>query len=253
MICVIFSLFLIPVNKAHADSLSFPTAWFDPSVNQDQYQNYFEALQQNERFAQTYPEEYVVMISAVTQNQVRVMIMQPNYDNITTVYDSAQGYTYKGVTGKYSYNENVPPSLLSSYTFTTSSEITWQNNTNWVINAIGIRQNDNVPFFGALAPRWGTTAYWGQQGYPVAVFSGTNLHPYDPIIDPLYESTYRLYINDQEFVEWLINTGRYTEINARMMANHVSGTVESFESLVIKVSFVSFVSGLMFSVSSVRP
>ena len=52
--------------------------------------------------------------------------------------------------------------------------------------------------------------------------------PYDPILSPILDYPYNLDIQSQDFVEWLIATGRYTEINGSILSNHVSGFVDIF-------------------------
>lgn len=52
--------------------------------------------------------------------------------------------------------------------------------------------------------------------------------PYDPILSPILDYPYNLDIQSQGFVEWLISTGKYTEINDAILSNHVSGFVDIF-------------------------
>lgn len=52
--------------------------------------------------------------------------------------------------------------------------------------------------------------------------------PDNPIIYPLYESTYSLSIQKDKFVEWLLSTGRYVEIAESLASNRVSGFVDVF-------------------------
>lgn len=52
--------------------------------------------------------------------------------------------------------------------------------------------------------------------------------PGNPIIYPLYESTYSLSIQKDKFVEWLLNTGRYVEIAESLASNRVSAFVDVF-------------------------
>lgn len=52
--------------------------------------------------------------------------------------------------------------------------------------------------------------------------------PFDPILSPILDYPYNLDIQSQDFVEWLISTGKYTEINDAILSNHVSGFVDIF-------------------------
>lgn len=52
--------------------------------------------------------------------------------------------------------------------------------------------------------------------------------PDNPIVYPLYESTYSLSIQKDKFVEWLLSTGRYVEIAESLSSNRVSGFVDVF-------------------------
>lgn len=215
----------VPV-RAVGQEFNFPQEWINANANEDQYRNYFEALQSNPEFIATYPDEYVVMFSEVSQNAIRVVISEP--ETFYTRYVSWTGETWDFYTGKISEN-TVAPSLLGEYLFTTRSEISPANNTSQVVNCVGmVTSGSNVGWFFGASYIYQGSPFVGTSARAYAVFTGTNQHPFDPIIDPIYNATYSLYINEQEFVQWLINNGRYTEINSAMLSNHVSDAVGIF-------------------------
>ena len=49
------------------------------------------------------------------------------------------------------------------------------------------------------------------------------------MLDPLYTATYDLSINEKEFVKWLIDTRKYTDIVSDMLSSHVADTVSIFK------------------------
>lgn len=218
----------IRIASAVGQEFNFPQEWISSDVNADQYRNYFAALQSNPEFIGTYPDEYVVMISEISNNEVTVVVSEPN--TFFSVYQFWSGETIDFYTGKYTKN-TVSASLLNSYTFTTHSEILPVDNTNYEDNFIGMKTDSesNRDWVYGMANIYRGAVNVGSYGYAVAVFTGTNDHPFDPIIDPIYNATYSLYINDREFTEWLINNERYYEINSAMLANHVSDTVGIFK------------------------
>ena len=61
--------------------------------------------------------------------------------------------------------------------------------------------------------------------------------PFDPILTPVLDYPYNLNIQTQGFTEWLINTGKYREIGASMLANHVGGFVELFNEYGASLTF----------------
>lgn len=61
--------------------------------------------------------------------------------------------------------------------------------------------------------------------------------PFDPILTPILDYPYDLNIQKQAFVEWLISTGRYTEINSAMLSNHVSQYVDLFNEYGASLTF----------------
>lgn len=222
--------FLSDISTASAvgQEFNFPQEWINTSVNADQYRNYFDSLQSNPEFIATYPSEYVVMLSSVSDNQITAYIIEP--ETFYTYNQSWSGEVFDFYTGKFSRN-TVAPSLLNQYQFTTNSEISPNDNSSQLYNCAGMKTNSS----GAYSWFYGSSFYYrgsltvGTYFYPVAVFTGTNEHPFDPIIDPIYNATYSLYINDQEFVQWLLNNGRYVEINNSMLSNHVGDTVGIFK------------------------
>lgn len=223
--------FLSEIRTASAvgQEFNFPQEWISSDVNADQFRNYFESLQSNPEFIGTYPDEYVVMFSNInSQNQIHVTISYP--ETFYTYYQSFSGTTFDFYTGKFTDNY-IAPSLLSSYIFTTRSEISPTDNAEQYFNAMGMATDYQARYswFNGSAFYYSGALTLGQTQYPVAVFTGTNEHPFDPIIDPIYNATYSLYINDREFTEWLINNGRYIDINSAMLANHVSDTVGIFK------------------------
>lgn len=218
----------IKTASAVGQEFNFPQVWISTDVNADQYRNYFESLQSNPEFISTYPADYVVMLSGVSQNQIHVCIMEP--ETFYTFYQGYSGSTFDFYTGKFSDND-VSPSLLSSYLFTTRSEIAPADNASQVFNSMGMVTDYQARYswINGSAIVYRGELSMSMYQYPVAVFTGTNEHPFDPIIDPIYNATYSLYINDQEFVQWLLNNGRYVEINNSMLSNHVGDTVGIFK------------------------
>ena len=51
---------------------------------------------------------------------------------------------------------------------------------------------------------------------------------FNPIVNPLYRYNYALNVNVEKFTQWLIDTGKYTEIVEELAENRVSGLVSIF-------------------------
>ena len=52
--------------------------------------------------------------------------------------------------------------------------------------------------------------------------------PFNPIVNPLYRYNYALNVNVEKFSQWLVDTGKYTEIVEELAENRVSGLVSIF-------------------------
>lgn len=52
--------------------------------------------------------------------------------------------------------------------------------------------------------------------------------PFNPIVNPLYRYNYALNVNVEKFSQWLVNTGKYTEIVEELAENRVTGLVSVF-------------------------
>ena len=52
--------------------------------------------------------------------------------------------------------------------------------------------------------------------------------PFNPIVNPLYRYNYALNVNVEKFSQWLVSTGKYTEIVEELAENRVTGLVSIF-------------------------
>lgn len=229
---IIVFIFAFPssfnIVSAAENGFEFPSEWFSSSVNADQYRNYFEMLKKNLEFKSTYSDKYTVMFFEPVQNQIDVYIIEPN--NFYTYHNPYTGEIYDFYTGKFSSN-TVYPSALDDYSFETHSEIAPIDNTEQLQNCSGLKTSSsgNFSYFRGSSYYYRDSLSIGTSRNAVAVFSGTNFVPYDPIISPLYEAVYSLSIEKEEFIKWLIDNEKYVEIADSLVENRVSGFVDIFQ------------------------
>lgn len=209
---------------ASGDEFSFPAEYISDSFNPDQYRNYFAMLKRNPEFISSYPDKYVVMFYPASDNKLSLRILNPN--TFHTTYAAGTG-TLDFYTGKYTISTPLISSL-DSFSFTTREELLPSQNTNQYYNCLGVA--NSVDWFSGVAFTISTNVVVSPISFnPAAIFSGTNERPFDPVLDPLYTATYDLSINEKEFVKWLIDTRKYTDIVSDMLSSHVADTVSIFK------------------------
>lgn len=223
---IFISVFSFSNNAVSAaeNGFEFPDEWFSPSVNADQYRNYYEMLKNNPELSSTYPNGYTVLFFNPFGNKIRVYIIEPN-----TFYSTVSGSeTFDYYTGKFSDN-SVPITSLNSYNFTTRLELSPSSNTVPYDNCAGLYTKGSTTkyFAGASIISSGSVKVIQYNYYVSAIF--TSYPVYNPIVAPIYEAVYSLSIEKEEFIKWLIDNGKYVEIADSLVENRVSGLVDIYQ------------------------
>lgn len=224
---VTFTSFFLPFENtvsAAENGFVFPSEWFSPSVNSDQYRNYYEMLKNNPDLSSTYPNGYTVLFFKPFGNNIRVYIIDPN-----TLYSTVDGSeTFEYYTGNFSDN-SVPITTLDSYTFTTRLELSPSANTVPYDNCSGLYTKSTTTkyFVGASIISNGSVKVIQYNYNVAAVFTSEPV--FNPIIMPIYEAVYSLSIDKDEFIKWLIDNERYVDIADGLVENRVSGFVDIFQ------------------------
>lgn len=201
------------------------------------------------------PEKRIIVGSRITNDIINTFVdtLSENETFVSSGLDKTKCFAFM----YFDINDNLAAQVLDdsgTFKYMSSSDLTYScyytqpyiscslNNTTGFCNSC--RLNENTGFYvttlcyidnrysnGSLrnygnGPVQGGFDNYGNGYSDYAIFP---LVPtFNPIINPLYRYNYSLNVNVEKFSQWLIETGKYTEIVEELAENRVTGLVSIF-------------------------